>query len=247
MNHEANFHLIIQARMTSTRLPGKVMLPLCGKTVLEIMFERLNKYRNNIIIATTNDGSELPIINLCKSQGIKFFQGSVDNVLERYYFCALSHQIKMDDIVVRITSDCPLIDVGLVDKCIMMYRMNKYDYVSNRLNRTVPIGMDVEVFSMQLLNEVYSNANEEFEKEHVTPYIYISKKDDYKLGSCEEGNNNSKYRLTLDEHCDYEVIKEVYRKFDWKTDFNYNELIEVLNSNPYITELNCNVSQKTIN
>lgn len=239
-----NLYLIIQARMTSTRLPKKVMLPLCGKTVLEVMIDRLGKYRNNIIIATTNDGTEKPIVELCKSIQVKYSQGSVNNVLKRYYKSAKDNGAKDSDMIVRVTSDCPLIDTQIMEKAIDMYKNGNYDYVSNRLNRTIPIGLDVEVFNFQLLEDIYYNASKDFEKEHVTPYIYLSNKEKYKLGSCEEKEDNSHYRLTLDEEKDYLTIKEVYKKFNNSLNFNYEELIAMLKENDYIRQINLSVQQK---
>ncbi len=241
-----NLFIIIQARTTSTRLPKKVMLPLCGKTVLEVVIDRLAKYKENIIIATTNNGSEDEIINLCKRLKIRYYQGSTQNVLQRYYESAKKYNANPEDIIVRVTSDCPLIDCGILDKTVNMYRNGKYDYVSNRINRTVPIGLDVEVFNFKLLETSNNMANMDYEKEHVTPYIYITRKDTYKIGSYEEDKDNSKYRLTLDEEDDYLAIKEVYRKFNNRIDFNYNELIYMLKSNPYIYEINHNVTQKQV-
>jgi spore coat polysaccharide biosynthesis protein SpsF len=241
-----NLHIIIQARMTSTRLPGKVLLPLCEKTVLEVLIERLKKYKKNIIIATTNDGSEEPILEICRKENINYFKGSTNNVLKRYYFAAKKFNAKRTDLIVRITSDCPLIDVELLDKCINMINNKDFDYVSNRLNRTVPVGLDVEVFTFKILEYTYLNAKEDFEKEHVTTYMYITKKDKFKLGSCEEIDDNSKYRLTLDEFADYKAIKEVYINFDNKINFNYEKLINFLKNNPYIFDINSSVSQKKI-
>lgn len=239
-----NLFIIIQARMTSTRLPKKVMLPLCKKSVLEIVMDRLGKYKKNIIIATTDDSSSEPISDLCENLDIKYFKGSTNNVLERYYLSAKKYDAKDEDIIVRITSDCPLIDQSLMEKAIDMFVQGNYDYVSNRINRTIPIGLDVEVFSFAVLKESYNNANEDFEKEHVTPYIYLSNKDKYKIGSCEEQDDNSKYRLTLDEDSDYKAIKEVYSKFGNKIEFSYEELISMLKDNEYIYEINNHVYQK---
>tara|TARA_B100000787_G_C16154245_1_gene278079 strand:+ start:131 stop:868 length:738 start_codon:yes stop_codon:yes gene_type:complete len=241
-----NIHIIIQARMTSTRLPGKVLLPLCGKTVLEVVIARLIKYKKNIIIATTSDGTEMPIIEVCRREGIKFYQGSTNNVLERYYLGAKKFNAGDKDIIVRITSDCPLIDVNLLDNCIRMFECEKYDYVSNRLNRTIPVGLDVEVFSFKLLKYMNEKAEEDFEKEHVTPFVYLTQKSKYKLGSCEETINNSKYRITLDELDDYKAIKEIYKKFDNRFDFNYEELIKLLKNNQYIVDINSSIKQKRV-
>jgi len=241
-----NLHIIIQARMTSNRLPKKVMLPLCGKTVLEILIDRLHTYKKNIIIATTNDGSEQEIVDLCTRLHIKYHKGSTQNVLERYYESAKKYHAQEKDIIVRITSDCPLIDSSLLDKAIKMYKENNYDYLSNRINRTIPVGLDVEIFNFHILETMYKNASNDYEKEHVTPYVYITQKDKYKIGSCEESNDNSRYRLTLDEADDYIAIKEIYKQFDNRVDFNYPELINMLEKNPYIYELNRHVMQNKL-
>lgn len=247
MQNNCNIFVIIQARMTSSRLPKKVLLPLCGSTVLEVVINRLKHYKRNVIVATTNDGTEEPIVALCKRNNIKYFQGSTNNVLERYYFSAKNYNAKENDIIVRVTSDCPLIDSGLIDKCINMFHLGHYDYVSNRINRTIPLGLDVEVFNFKLLKYTYENATEDFEKEHVTPYIYLTKNEYFNIGSCEEEVDNSQYRLTLDELSDYKAIMEVYKKLKNKIDFNYEELLEVLEQNSYIKEINCFVSQKQLN
>jgi len=241
-----NLHIIIQARMTSTRLPKKVLLPLCDKTVLGILIARLYKYKSNIIIATTNDGTELPIVKFCKKNNIKYYQGNTDNVLERYFLSAKQYDAKDNDLIVRITSDCPLIDSNVMEDVINMYNNGNYDYVSNRLNRTVPVGLDVEVFNFNILEYMHANAILEYEKEHVTPFIYITNKDKYKLGSFEYNVDNSKYRLTLDEKNDYTAIKEIYKKFDNTTKFNYQQLIDMLDNNTYIYDINKNVSQKVV-
>lgn len=232
--------------MTSTRLPKKVMLPLCNKTVLEVVIDRLEKYKNNIIIATTNDGTEEPIINLCKKINVKYSQGSVNNVLERYYQSAKEYGATQNDLIVRITSDCPLIDITMMEKVIEMYKKGNYDYISNRINRTIPVGLDVEILNFELLEQTYLHAKEDFEKEHVTPYIYLSHNKNYNIGSCEEIEDNSQYRLTLDEDKDYEAIKEIYKKFNNNLDFNYNDLISMLRENDYISKINESVKQKTL-
>jgi len=236
--------IIIQARMTSTRLPKKVLLPLCGKTVLEVMLERLKKWKDNIIIATTDDGSEVPIVELCEHINMPYFKGSITNVLSRYYQTAKKFGAKKDDIIIRLTSDCPLIDASVLEKTLDFYKQGHYDYVSNRRNQTFPIGLDVEVFSFKVLQEAYQKATTAYEKEHVTPYLYVSEKEHYKIGSYKDSSDNSRYRLTLDEEDDYKAIKEVYKLFNNQTDFSYHDLINMLEENPYIYKINQNVAQK---
>ena len=232
--------------MTSTRLPGKIMLPLCNKPVLQIMLERLNIFKNNIIIATTNDGSEQPIVNLCQQLGVRYFQGDTDNVLERYYLAATQFDARDEDVVVRLTSDCPLIDPIVTQSTIDYYISHSFDYVSAGTGSGFPRGMDTEVFSYELLKEAYHNATQDYEKEHVTPYFYKTCADRLKFGQHINKNDHSKYRLTLDEDDDYQAIQAVYKKLYYRTDFVYDELISVLEKNPYIYELNASVEQKKV-
>ena len=230
--------------MTSTRLPGKVLLPLCGKTVLEIMLDRLISFRAQIIIATTNDGSEAPIVELCQKLGIRSYRGDRDNVLERYYQCAVSFGAKAGDTIVRLTSDCPLIDQEVVSDLIDFYRDHHYDYVSNTTQRSFPRGFDCEVFSFSALETAYQNGKDPFETEHVTTYIHTTHKEDFSIGAYAVEKNASKYRLTLDETDDYTAIQEVYKKFDCRTDFDYETLLEMLEANDYIYKINEHIEQK---
>ena len=238
--------IIIQARMTSTRLPGKVMLPLCDKPVLQLMLERLSQFKDNIIIATTNDGTEKPIIELCQSMGIRSFQGDRDNVLERYYQAATYYGAVDSDIIVRQTSDCPLIDPVITHKTIETYQNGLYDYVSAGTVSGFPRGMDTEVFSYALLREAFQKAEEPYEKEHVTPYFYRTIRDRLNFGQYRNTVDHSKYRLTLDEKSDYQAISEVYKKLHCRTDFSYHDMIRVLEQNPYIYDLNASVEQKKL-
>lgn len=248
MNIESNSNLfiIIQARMTSSRLPKKVLLPLCGKTVLEVMLDRLEQWKNNIIIATTDDGSEKPITDLCTKLGIKYYRGSTNDVLSRYYNSAVQYGSTDNDIIVRLTSDCPLIDPDIVQETIQFYKNGNFDYVSNRINRKVPVGLDAEVFNFTVLKKAFNNASEDFEKEHVTPYIYITKKSYYNIGSYEPEVDGSRYRLTLDEKDDYLAIQKIYNLLGCKTDFSYENLIDILEENPFLYEINAHVEQKKV-
>ena len=166
---------IIQARMGSTRLPEKVMKNLQGKTVLEHVIERVkqSKLIDEIIIATTTHERDAVIEAEALRCGVKSFRGSEDDVLSRYYYAAKENNI---DVVVRITSDCPLIDPEIIDNIVIFYENNNYDIVTNAgsdvANRTYPRGLDVEIFSFDILENAYNNASEKYQREHVTPYIY---------------------------------------------------------------------------
>jgi spore coat polysaccharide biosynthesis protein SpsF len=236
-----NFFIIIQARMTSTRLPKKVMLPLCEKSVLEVIFERLKIFQDHIIIATTDDGSEEDIISTCKKNEVKYFQGSTQNVLERYYKSAKYFGAKDSDIIVRITSDCPFIDADLVQEAINQQKIDSDSFVVVDIHSSFPRGLDAEVFRFSELKKAYINATSDYDKEHVTPYI---KSSGIKRVEIKDDENSSKYRITLDEVADYEAIKELYKLLGCRYDFKYKELLKVLKNNPYIYEINKDIKQK---
>lgn len=235
-----NFHIIIQARMTSTRLPAKVMLPLCGKTVLEVMLSRLEKLQDKIIIATTNDGSQAPIVALCKRLHVKYYEGDTHDVLSRYYQAALAFGADEESIIVRCTSDCPCIDANIIQKSIQAYQNSDAQYLCACQESGFPRGMDTEVFSFKSLKEAYTHAKTTYEKEHVTPYIKKNA-----LCVCYKNiYDHSKYRLTLDEADDYTAIKALYKELKCQTDFSYETLIQTLEKNPSIYEINKHVEQK---
>ena len=165
--------IIVQARMTSTRLPGKVLKTVLGKPLLEYQIERLRRVKlaDEIVIATTTNNADQPIIDLCDRLSIPYYRGSEDDVLARYHSAAIFHQA---DTVVRVTSDCPVIDPQVIDRVIYTYidEHPKYDYVSNCLERTYPRGMDTEIFSFNALEQAFQQAITQPDREHVTPFIY---------------------------------------------------------------------------
>lgn len=237
----AKRYIIIQARMTSSRLPGKVILPLAGTTVLETMLERLSPFKEEIIIATTDDDTQRPIVEIADRRHIRYFEGSRDDVLSRYYHAAQSQGARDEDIIVRLTSDCPLIDAQIVQKVIDFYIEHDYGFVSNCVRRTYPRGLDCEVFSFRSLKEAHENASTPHEKEHVTPYIQANNS----RGSVEDDEDFSAYRLTLDEADDLKAIQAVYAHFDDQVDFDYSSLKRVLKERPDIHAMNAHIQQKT--
>jgi spore coat polysaccharide biosynthesis protein SpsF len=200
----SQLYVIVQARTTSTRLPNKVLKPLCGKSVLEVLFERLENFHDNLIIATTDDGSEVPIVALCEQHQVRYHRGSVNNVLSRYYHAAISAGATQGDTIVRVTSDCPLIESDNIAKAIELFQYRQLDYVWVDVVHSFPRGMDAEVFSFDLLQQAYDEATQDYDKEHVTPYF----KNDTNLNMAPVASqdNNSHYRLTLDTPEDYEMI-----------------------------------------
>jgi spore coat polysaccharide biosynthesis protein SpsF len=238
---------IIQARMGSTRLPGKVMKDLKGKPVLWHVIERVKQAENidQIIIATTTHRRDEIIFEKAKEWGVKAYRGSEEDVLERYYEAANNYET---DTVVRITSDCPLIDPHVIDEIVKYYNNNDYTLVTNAgsdlNNRTYPRGLDTEVFSFEVLEKAYKNVEKKYQREHVTPYIYENYNDIFYYKNNKDLSN---YRLTLDTKEDFELIKILYDKlYQGEHDFYLNEIIEVLNKNKELLKINQKIKQKEL-
>lgn len=239
-----NVQLIIQARMTSTRLPGKVMLPLCGMPVLQVMIERLPSWRQQIIVATTNDGSEQPIVQLCQQLGVRYFQGDTDDVLGRYYQAATFFGADDTTTIVRLTSDCPLIDDALTSQVIQTFGQGGYDMVSLGPHSGYPRGLDCCAFSFKILKKTHQLAKSNADREHVT--LGMAKFSDLKIKTISAGEDLSHLRLTLDEPDDYRAIVAVYEKLENKLSFSYETLKKTLKKNPYLSDINSSVQQKTV-
>lgn len=237
---------IVQARVGSTRLPGKVLKKICGKTVLEHDIDRLKRIKNidEIIIATTTLEKDNAIVKECQRLGVKCFRGSEEDVLSRYYYAAKENNA---DVVVRVTSDCPLIDPEVSEKIIQYYLDNKdkYDYVSNTIERTYPRGLDTEVFSFSALEKAFNEAISKRDKEHVTPYIWDNA-NVFRLAQYKNIKDYSNLRWTLDTEEDYRLISSIYEKFRNKKYFSMHEILKFLEGNPKIKEINKNVEQKKI-
>jgi spore coat polysaccharide biosynthesis protein SpsF (cytidylyltransferase family) len=201
---------ITQVRYGSTRLPAKVLKTVGGKTLLEIHLERIlqSKRITKLIVATTNEDGIEHIIDIVKKKNVDFFQGSIDDVLSRFYHAA---KPEFPDYIVRITSDCPLVDPVIIDKVIDECVTSDFDYVSNTMNPTYPDGIDVEVFRFSALEQAFNEASLKSDREHVTPYIW--RNSSYKGGSIFKSNNiensidYSSYRITVDTDEDFQVIK----------------------------------------
>ena len=238
---------IIQARMGSTRLPEKVMKNLQGKTVLEHVIERVkqSKLIDEIIIATTTHERDAVIESEALRCGVKAFRGSEDDVLSRYYYAAKENNL---DVVVRITSDCPLIDPHILDDMIEVYLENNYDVVTNvgmeSYNRTFPRGLDIEIFSFLTLEEAFKNAKEKYQKEHVTPYIYENSNSVFNF---KNEIDYSDHRWTVDTPQDFELISSIYDYlYKDSHDFYLNEIIDLFNKHPELYKVNAEVEQKKI-
>jgi len=221
---------LVQARMGSTRLPGKVMKPITtGEPMIEVLFSRLNQSVeiDKIVLATTNDYRNKPLISHIKGLGFEVFKGSEDNVLDRYYQAALKYNA---DIIVRITGDCPLIDSGVVDKVVNAYKKNVFDYVCNTSPPTYPDGLDVEVFSFSALKFSNIHAKSDYEREHVTPFMRES--GEFKIGNIDNSEDFSNDRWTVDEPEDYKVIKNIFKYFSPDIFFSWDQVLKLKQKQP---------------
>lgn len=240
---------IIQARMGSTRLPGKVMMDLCGKTVLEHVITRVKQAKeiDEIVIATTTKLEDKIIATGAERLGVKVFRGSEEDVLSRYYYAAKENNA---DVIIRITSDCPLIDPEIIDEMVYkfknLYKDNEVDYLSNTLERTFPRGLDVEVFSYKVLAEAFINAEKKYHKEHVTPYIYENP-EKFNLVGYSSDTDYSYHRWTLDTPEDFELITKTYNAlYDGKHEFYLDDIIALFEKIPELFNINVHVEQKAL-
>jgi len=239
---------IIQARMGSTRLPGKVMMSLAGKPMLQHIIERVKRCKNIefIVVATTSKKESNPIIEVAKKCKVEIFKGSENDVLDRFYRTALKFKA---DIIVRITADCPLISPDVVDKVILRYKQSKADYalsISRENNPfAYPRGINVEVFSFQVLKELNKLAKEQHHREHVTTYIEdnFSK---YKIEwvEAEEELRRPQYRLTVDTKEDFKLVSSIYNNFSKNEFITLEQVIKFLDANPDIQNINLKIKQK---
>lgn len=228
---------IVQARMESTRLPGKVMKEIVGKPMLWHIIERLKKAKllDNIMIATTDKEIDKPILKLAEDSGVDRYAGSEEDVLDRYYQAATKSNV---DGIVRITADCPLIDPGLTDMVIRRYSMGDCDYATNGLVQTFPDGLDVEVFSYATLETAWKEAGWASEREHVAPYIRKNP-DKFKLVNIESSVNLSHLRWTVDEAEDMEFVRQVYKYLYKEAQiFSMEDILELLRKHPNLEKIN---------
>ena len=230
---------IIQARMGSSRLPGKVMEKIDqNNTVLSYVIRQLkhSKFLDDIIVATTSLKRDKVIVDFLESEGIKYFCGDEENVLDRYYQCA--KKFSMSEIV-RIPSDKPLIDPDIVDKCIQIFLSKKYDYVTTFLEPSFPYGTEVEIFSFDALEKTWKNAKLPSEHENVTPYIY-NNRDKFQIYNVKNSIDLSHLRWVVDRAEDLELVRQLVSKID-KEPILMQDILEVFKSEPKLIEINSNV------
>lgn len=219
---------IIQARMGSSRFPGKTLADLAGRPMLARVAERVSLARavDRVVVATSTAPQDDPIAEFCRNQRIPCFRGSEDDVLDRFYGAAKEHGA---DIVVRITADCPLIDPGVIDRVVERFQRGDCDYATNALRYTYPDGLDTEVFSMAALEQAWREARKPSEREHVTPYLRSGK---FRAVNVANETAASPQRWTVDHPADLEFVRGVYSAFGSRTDFRYQEIVQLLKARP---------------
>jgi spore coat polysaccharide biosynthesis protein SpsF len=239
--------IIVQARMTSTRLPGKVMLPVLGTPLFEYQIRRLQRVKaaEAICIACTTNEIDQPIVELGKRLGAEIYRGPELDVLARYYEAA---RMLGAEHVIRVTSDCPVIDPNEMSRVIEFYlaRIDKLDYASNALARTYPRGMDTEIFSFDALSVAYLEAKEDFEREHVTPFIYRHP-ERFRMANFYFELDKGHYRLTVDTREDFELISRVIcALYPANNEFSIHDVLKLLARHPEWLEINAQVRQKVL-
>lgn len=230
--------------MGSTRLPGKALKDIHGRTMLARVVRRASRSTliDALVVATTEKVADDPIISECELLGVPSFRGSEDDVLDRYYQAAKVHSA---DCVVRITSDCPLIDPEIIDRVVQAFLDKSPDYASNTLVKTYPRGLDTEVFSFSALERAWREASEDFQHVHVTPYIY-KHPELFRTLSVASAEDWSQYRWTVDAQEDLVLIREIYEKIDRDDDFSWTEVLELLEKEPELAEINRHIRQKSV-
>jgi len=237
---------IVQARMGSSRLPGKVLLDIGGEPMLFRVVVRARRAQTlgKVIVATTTDASDDPIAQFCRARGFPFFRGHPRDVLDRYYQSARYFEAET---IVRLTADCPLIDPHEIDRTVRAYFEAEVDFAANRLpppwKRTTPIGLDTEVVDFNALAEAWRDAEAKYAREHVMPYFY-EKDGRFRILLVDHLPDIGHFRLTVDTQDDLRLIRKIYSHFDNSDDFTLNEVLRLLNRHPELLQINAAVVHK---
>jgi spore coat polysaccharide biosynthesis protein SpsF len=241
--------VIVQARVGSSRLPRKVLLNLGGMTVLGRVLERLRWCHrvNDVVVATTDQPNDQAIVEEAHRCGVKSIRGSEHDVLSRFYLAATHSRA---DVIIRITSDCPLVDPMLIDQMVAEFHRSHalgqgVDYLSNTHPRTFPHGLDTEIFTMSGLETANREASEGYEREHVTPYFYLNPQR-FRLENYEQATDLSALRWTLDEPADQQFFAAIFRHFDPTEMITTDQVLALLKRFPELSQINAHVQQKSL-
>ena len=241
---ENSVGIITQVRMTSSRLPGKVLKRIIGRPLLDFHLQRLQSVGAKLIVATTDNAADDPVVEYCKEKGVSVFRGSESHVLSRFHDAAAQFSLHT---VVRVTSDCPLIDGDVLLKGLKSHLQLRDDdvYTSNVINRTYPRGLDFEIFSFKRLREAYLNAAAPNQIEHVTPFIHQNVDGKTKFNHITDADDLSSWRLTVDTPEDFELIRVLIEDFR-AHELKWPELKRLLAQHIELKKLNAHIEQKKI-
>ena len=228
---------IVQARTSSTRLAGKVMMPILGRPMLALQLERLRRsnWLTDLVVATSNDASDDALAELCAREGVKAFRGSLSDVLDRFVQAATQYA---PDVVVRLTGDCPLADPELIDTVVAKFLQSDLDYLSNCDPASFPDGLDVEVMKFTALQLAHREAVLPSHREHVTPFIR-RQPDRFRVGNYLSVVDRSGMRWTVDEPEDFEFVRQIYeRLYPGNPAFSTDEILGLLENDPALQKIN---------
>jgi spore coat polysaccharide biosynthesis protein SpsF len=228
---------ILQARTSSSRLPGKVLKPILGKPMLILQIERVRRAIkiDKLLVATSSDPTDDGIEAICKQHNIACFRGSLNDVLDRFYNAAITYK---PDYIVRLTGDCPLIDPTVIDGMIEMHLKGNYDYTSNGVKMTFPDGLDAEIFTFKALKEAWEEAFLPSHREHVTQFFHKNP-ERYQLGSYTNNVDLSHLRWTVDEELDFKLVTKIYETlYPGKINFTTEDILKLLDKKPELKTIN---------
>lgn len=233
---------LLQARTDSTRLPKKVLKNLFGKPMIIQELIRVNRSNliDKLVLVTSNEANDDELYKVVLDSEFLVYRGSKDNVLERFYKCAEELKLDSNDIIIRLTGDCPIHDAFIIDELIKAFLEADLDYIANCVNPVYPDGLDVEIFTFDALEKAYLGAKKISEKEHVTPYIRDSGL--FKTADLEKEPIHPEWRLTVDEPADFTVIEKIYNHFG-SSDFSFPDVVSFIEVNPSIVEINCTINR----
>jgi spore coat polysaccharide biosynthesis protein SpsF len=237
---------IIQARMSSSRLPGKVLMDIAGQPMLVRVIERARRAKSisAVMVATTTDPADDPIEGLCHERGYLVYRGSMFDVLDRFYGAARQAQA---DLIVRITADCPVIDPAVIDQTVEAFFASQVDFACNRLPppaaRTWPIGLDTEVCSFAGLERAWNEAELPYEREHVMPYFY-DVEGRFKVVVINHEPDCGAYRWTVDTPEDLELLRAIYARFNGSDTFSWLDVLHLVEQEPQLGQINAGVRHK---
>lgn len=228
---------IIQARTSSSRLPGKILLEIAGKPMLWHVIDRARRaHTGPVVLATSDDPSDDPVAEFCEKEGVPCFRGSLTDLLARYYHAAVKHKA---DAVVRLTGDCPLLDPAVIKKTVDLFLTGKFDYVSNFEPPTFPDGLDTEVFSFAALERGFYEAKLPSEREHVAPY-FSKHPELFRLGNLANTEDQSAYRWTVDQPQDLSFVRAVYDAIQAEQ-FGMERVLKLLKDHPELVDVNSGI------